>query len=160
MSYTYSYQNRLVEGVLRDFPRMNTDLQAWREYAIPAAVSPSGEELGCHVGGGVKSYQQERYCSLLNGRNVRNLEKIVETIYSAYCSLPDMQRRVVALRYWRDCSFDDVAAEIPCVKRTAFRAKASALKALLRPCLEVINLIEDWRERERVAFEKLIAIGL
>ena len=62
-----------------------------------------------------------------------------ETLYKALQSLPDKQRKVLLLDFWRDRSDKEIAREMEVTPRTVYNMRQRAYKA-----------IRDFYERERL----------
>jgi len=142
-----SHKNKLVEEILKDFPRINkslVDRKAWLESMSIA----SGDSLSEHVSGGATKYQQDRYLDTMNEMTLSSLQKIIDVVYSGFKRLSDKHRRVIALEYWRRLEVEEVASELKFTPRYTYQLRSEALIALYKPCLSIADLVDDWRQDE------------
>ena len=147
----------IVEGVIRDFPAINRDMQDRKYWLEIMAVSP-GSNGEPRVDGGKSSPAQDRFIKALDERYYKKLQRIVDTVYSAYCDLTDPERRVISLACWEDMEISLIGAEIDASFRYVQRLKASALAKMKRACMDVISDVDDWREREHAELSKAIRL--
>ena len=136
----------LVEGVLRDFPRINLDRVERQQWLEAMAVSGSPSEV--KVDGGKFTPVQERFIRAIDEKFLRQMERIVKIIYEAYCQLSESEQRVISLACFSDMPMVEVGAQIDATCRYASRVKASGFEKMRRACMDVIADVDEWRERE------------
>ncbi len=141
-----SYKHRMAEGALRDFPSIKKDYDSYKLMLDAQALAGGGCMYDERVdGGGASGGAAERYIERYNDPVLRKLQALVECIYLAFNGLTAAERRIVALRYWRDMEVPAIAHELTFSERHVYRAIDRALFCLYRPVLEVQPLLEDWR---------------
>ena len=136
----------LVEGVLRDFPRINMDCVERRQWLEVLAVSAA--PMGVRVDGGKFTPVQDRFIKAIDEKFLRQLERIVAVIHAAYSQLSEQEQRVIALACFSDMPMVEVGAQIDATCRYASRVKASGFEKMRRACMDVIADVDEWRERE------------
>ena len=147
----------LVEGVLRDFPAINRDMQDRKYWLEIIAVSP-GSNGEPRVDGGNSTPAQERFLKAMDERYYKKLKRIVDTVYSAYCDLADAERRILSLFYFEELDITAIANEADYSYRYVQRVKASALYKMKRACMDIISDVDTWREREHNELSKAIRL--
>jgi len=147
----------LVEGVIRDFPAINRDMQDRKYWLEIMSVSP-GSNGEPRVDGGSSSPAQERFLKAMDERYFRKLQRIVDTFYPAYRELTPPESRVVALYYWDDMEIAEMTIELDFSYRYIQRLKAAALYKLKRACMDIISDVDAWREREHNELSKAIRL--
>ncbi|WP_158095898.1 sigma factor-like helix-turn-helix DNA-binding protein [Cloacibacillus sp. An23] len=139
-----SYRQRIAEGAVRDFPAIKRDYDGYK-LMLDAKALAGGCLYGERVDGGGVTSAADRYLERYDDSVLRRLSALMLGIYEPYCKLPDEERRILALRYWRKMEVADVAAELRFSERSVYRHISQALNRLYRPVLEVQPLLEDWR---------------
>ncbi len=149
-------QSILVEGVLRDFPRINKDRLNWELWLEALAISPGS--TGERVDGGEYTPLQDRFLRAMDGRYVKKLQRIVSVIYDDYKKLSEPERRVIALSCFDDVDLSGVSAELDITYRSVQRLKASAYEKMKSACMAVISDVDDWRTMEHNELKKQISL--
>lgn len=139
-----SYRQRIAEGAVKDFPAIKRDYDGYK-LMLDARALAGGCLYGERVDGGGAACAADRYLDRYDDSVLRRLSALMLGIYEPYCTLPDEERRILALRYWRKMEVADVAAELRFSERSVYRHISQALNRLYRPVLEVQPLLEDWR---------------
>ncbi|WP_281679791.1 sigma factor-like helix-turn-helix DNA-binding protein [Synergistes jonesii] len=139
-----TYRHRMVEGAIKDFPAIKKDYDGYKLMLGAQAMS-----CGClwdePVDGGGAVAAGDRYLERYNDPVMRKLSSLMSGIYEPYCGLEGQERRILALRYWRNMEVSDIARELGFTERHVYRLLNSALSRLYRPLLSVQSLLEDWR---------------
>ena len=139
-----TYRHRMVEGAIKDFPAIKKDYDGYKLMLDAKALS-----CGClwdePVDGGGAVAAGDRYLERYNDPVMRKLKSLMSGIYEPYCELGGLERRVLALRYWRNMEVSEISRELGFTERHVYRLLNSALYRLYRPLLSVQSLLEDWR---------------
>ena len=146
----------LVEGVLRDFPRINSDRVLREQWLEVMAVSPGGPSD--RTDGGTFKPTQDRFLQAMDETFLKKLQRIVRILHDAYINLDETEKRVVALSCFDNMNNASVGVEINANYRYVQRLKASSFEKMRRACTEVIIDVEDWREREQIELSKQISL--
>lgn len=141
-----SYKHRMAEEAVKDLPKIKKDYDSYK-LMLDARAMAGGCMYDERVDGGGASGDgaADRYLDRYNDPVLRKLQALVEGIYLAFNGLTSMERRIVALRYWRNMEVPAIARELTFSERQVYRTIYSALFCLYRPILEVQPLLEDWR---------------
>ena len=139
-----SYKHRAAEGAVRDFPAIKRDYDGYKLMVEARALS-----FGCvydeRVDGGGFGSAGDRYLERYDDPVLRRLAALLRGIYEPFCELPEDERRILALRYWRKMEVAEIADELKFSESTVYRYISRALRRLYRPLLRIQPLLEDWR---------------
>lgn len=139
-----TYRHRMVEAVLRDFPDIHGDYQKYKHF-LDVTAAAGGMLLSERVDGGRRLSPADKYLDRYDDGRFRLLECLVTTIYEAYKSLDERQRRIVALMYWGRYDVETISNELKFSVRRVYQIRNEALNLLYRPFLEVQDKVEGWR---------------
>ena len=146
----------LVEGILRDFPRINSDRVLREQWLEIMAVSPGGSFE--RVDGGSMHPVQERYFMAMDEPFLKKLQHVVKTLYESYSNLNKTEQRVVSLSYFDNLDNSSVGAEINANYRYVQRIKSSGLEKMRHACVSVFSEVEEWRDREYDELSKRLSL--
>lgn len=139
-----TYRHRMVEGAIKDFPAIKKDYDGYKLMLDAKALS-----CGClwdePVDGGGAVTAGDRYLERYNDPVMRKLKSLMSGIYEPYCELEGQERRILALRYWRNMEVSEISRELGFSESNVYRCISGALRRLYRPLLSVQSLLEDWR---------------
>ena len=138
----------VVEGVLRDFPRICVALSE-REHYLEALAQGGGDSP--RFEGGEKLSGPEALCDMKNGDvEYCELTAVTESVGGGLRDLPETLLQLVRMLYFENMSLLDAAMEADMSERNAWRKRKQALELLRDSCLKVHMVVERWRDRERV----------
>ena len=141
-----NYKHRMAEAAIKDFPAIKKDYDSYKLMLDARALAGGGCVFDERVdGGGASDSVGDRYLDRYNDPVLRNLHALVEGIYLAFNGLTSTERRIVALRYWRNMEVPTIAHELRFSESNVYRVTNRALCCLYRPVLNVQQLLEDWR---------------
>ena len=146
----------VIEGVLRDFPRINSDRVLREQWLEVMAVSPGGSTD--RTDGGTFKPVQDRFMQAMDETFLKKLQRIVKTLYAAYASLENNERRVISLCCFEDMDIDSVSMKMDANYRYVQRKKSSGLIKMRHACMAVFPDVEDWREREQFELSKQLSL--
>nr|WP_314717522.1 hypothetical protein [uncultured Fretibacterium sp.] len=145
----------VVEGVLRDFPRICVALSE-REHYLEALAQGGGDSP--RFEGGEKLSGPEALCDMKNGDvEYCELTAVTESVGGGLRDLPETLLQLVRMLYFENMSLLDAAMEADMSERNAWRKRKQALELLRDSCLKVHMVVERWRDREMVRETTAIA---
>lgn len=147
----------LVEGVIKDFPAINRDMQD-RKYWLEVMASSPGGSGEPRVDGNNSSPVQERFLKIMDERYYRKLQRIVDSFFPAFKDLKTAESRILALYYWEEMEISAICNELDFSYRYVQRQKSAALYKLKRVCMDLISDVDEWREREHNELSKAIRL--
>ena len=141
----------VVEGVLKDFPRLIVDKNNLSEFlvnsaAFPVSASGSCSELGVAVHGGRKRFQQERFAEAPQQRFLHTLEHVVIVVSNGYAQLTQAEAAAVKLTCWDGMSLSSAAEQLECSERWIADLRKRAFTKMKGCCMEVLSDVEVWRK--------------
>ena len=148
-----TYKQKMTEAALRDFPELNKEYKSYTHYLEILATAGACMCDEYIPSQGAKLYEQDKYIGFLEDPYYKALKTLNETIYSAYISLPNTERRIIALNCWRRCEVPQIASELKFSTSQTYRLKTQALIKLYKPLLPIAELIDDWRHAKLQALK-------
>lgn len=134
----------VVDGVLKDFPKINRDRILYEDYLRALAICGSSD-IEAAPGWHSVMFEQDRYINVTENKRLKKLQRIVNRIYEGFKVLPEAERRVISLWCFDRQEVDVIRKNLRISRRHAFRLKSSAYSKMLAYCADVHDDVKQWR---------------